>query len=184
MYDNVMKWDDSAGEEAFSIAKKRFWAQMHGYSCDHLPLPDPDLCIDQIDYDQVIHPELIADLEADPVEEDHDPVVIFGDALYADHPLPPMGWGDEDEFPVPVEYGFENAPADYGAPWDQTGGNSGNESGQDDDWGYWNYGGAGLQGEIVFSYVLVLCTDFSCLHLLSLWLKFMRIQDFIASLTS
>lgn len=139
MYDNVMKWDDSAGEEAFSIAKKRFWAQMHGYSCDHLPLPDPDLCIDQL-----IHPELIADLEAEPVEEDHDPVVIFGDALYADHPLPPMGWGDEDEFPVPVEYGFENAPADYGAPWDQTGGNSGNESGRDDDWGYWNYGGAGL----------------------------------------
>ena len=30
-YDNVVKWDDSAGEEAFDSAKKQFLGKMHGY---------------------------------------------------------------------------------------------------------------------------------------------------------
>ncbi|XP_022764923.1 uncharacterized protein LOC111310075 [Durio zibethinus] len=60
--DNVLDWDDSAGEEAFQNAKKRYWAEINGFSCD-ISAPDPSSYIDEINWNPYIDPELIRDLE-------------------------------------------------------------------------------------------------------------------------
>lgn len=56
------EWDASAGEEALNDAKKRYWAHINGLLCDN-PLPNPDLYIDEIDWNSYIDPELISDLD-------------------------------------------------------------------------------------------------------------------------
>ncbi|KAF3975785.1 hypothetical protein CMV_000979 [Castanea mollissima] len=60
--DNVLSWDDSAGKVAFQNAKKRFWAEINGLLCD-ISLPDPDMYIDEIDWNTNIGPELIKELD-------------------------------------------------------------------------------------------------------------------------
>lgn len=60
---NVLNWDDSAGKEAFHNAKNRFWAEINGFPFD-ISLPDPDIYIDEINWDPDIDPELIKDLES------------------------------------------------------------------------------------------------------------------------
>ncbi|KAE8679332.1 U4/U6 small nuclear ribonucleoprotein PRP4-like protein-like [Hibiscus syriacus] len=62
LYDNVVQWNDSAGEEAFRNAKNRFWAEINGLPCDII-LPDPDSYTDKIDWDSEIDSELLMDLE-------------------------------------------------------------------------------------------------------------------------
>ncbi|CAN8237332.1 unnamed protein product [Cochlearia groenlandica] len=103
LYDRVVQWDDSAGEDAFKIAKSRFWAEINGFPCD-LPLPDPDVYIDDIDWDAEVDAELILDLERgpDPViaEEEREHVVIL-DALVIDGQYSGgvgwgTGWGDAE----------------------------------------------------------------------------------------
>lgn len=49
-YESVLRWNDSAGEEAFHLAKKRYWAKYNGRPC-HFPTPDPNIHIDVIDCD-------------------------------------------------------------------------------------------------------------------------------------
>ena len=69
---NILSWDDSAGEEAFQNAKKRFWARINDLPCD-IPLPDPDIYIDEIDWNTNIDPELIKELDREyfaPDEEE------------------------------------------------------------------------------------------------------------------
>ncbi|KAM3358285.1 bifunctional endo-1,4-beta-xylanase XylA [Capsicum galapagoense] len=61
-YDNVVKWDDSAGEEALNNAKKRYWAEISGLP-PQSPPPNPDVYIDKVDWDPTIDPELILDLD-------------------------------------------------------------------------------------------------------------------------
>lgn len=61
-HSNVLDWEDTAGEEAFQNAKKRFWAEMNGLYCD-IRLPDPDIYIDEIDWNPVIDTELIKELD-------------------------------------------------------------------------------------------------------------------------
>ncbi|KAI3425605.1 Cytokinin dehydrogenase [Psidium guajava] len=75
-HDNICHWDDSAAEEAFQNAKKRFWADVNGLPCD-ISLPDPDSYMDKINWNQAIDPELIKDLDKqyfnpDDVEEDEE----------------------------------------------------------------------------------------------------------------
>ncbi|KAI6675943.1 hypothetical protein NL676_036739 [Syzygium grande] len=75
-HDNIFHWDDSAAEEAFQNAKKRFWAEINGLPCDISP-PDPDIYMDEIKWNQAIDPELIKDLDKqyfnpDDVEEDEE----------------------------------------------------------------------------------------------------------------
>ncbi|CAI9765648.1 unnamed protein product [Fraxinus pennsylvanica] len=53
------------GEEAFSNAKKRFWAKSQGLPCD-ASLPDPDLYIDEINWSSEIDPEVQLELECNP----------------------------------------------------------------------------------------------------------------------
>ncbi|XP_058756612.1 uncharacterized protein LOC131629830 [Vicia villosa] len=66
IYSNVANWEDSAVKEAFDNAKNRFWAEINGFPCD-IPLPDPDMHIDDVDWDASSDPELY--LELDRVEE-------------------------------------------------------------------------------------------------------------------
>lgn len=100
LYDNVVKWDDSAGEEAFHNAKKRFLAKMHGIPCD-MSLPNPDLYIDEVDWDSEVDPELLLDLDREytipDASENHETVVIFGDVLYRNEAFSTAGWGETEE---------------------------------------------------------------------------------------
>ncbi|CAI0560302.1 unnamed protein product [Linum tenue] len=68
----VLKWDDSAGKEAFHNAKKRYWAVINGLPCD-VPPPDPNACIDEINWNPYIDAELIRELEQEyfaPVDDE------------------------------------------------------------------------------------------------------------------
>ncbi|KZV38323.1 hypothetical protein F511_25810 [Dorcoceras hygrometricum] len=121
LYDNVINWNDSAGEEAFFNAKKRFWARKNGLPCD-IPLPDPDSCIDRIDWDINIDPGPLPDLDAVPNEEENHehPVILFGDAFIANQAFSPSGWGDdEDNYNFPANYSF----GDHDDPLEQNRGN-------------------------------------------------------------
>ena len=42
--------NDSVGEEAFHLSKKRYWAKYNGSSCS-LPQPNPNIYIDVVDCD-------------------------------------------------------------------------------------------------------------------------------------
>ncbi|KAK6914900.1 hypothetical protein RJ641_020017, partial [Dillenia turbinata] len=59
----MQDWNSSAAKEAFDNAKRRFWETTNGLPCS-IPLPDPDLYIDKIDWNARIDPDLLADLEA------------------------------------------------------------------------------------------------------------------------
>ncbi|GMJ11849.1 hypothetical protein HRI_004854100 [Hibiscus trionum] len=101
LYDNVVQWNDSAGEEAFHNAKNRFWAEINGLPCD-ISLPDPDSYIDKIDWDSEIDPELLLDLEREPKVPDEkdksENVVILGNSLLLNQPFVcGGGWGDAEE---------------------------------------------------------------------------------------
>lgn len=61
-HDTVLKWNDSAGEESFHDAKRRFWSEINGLPCAASP-PDPDMYNDEIDWNPEIDPELISDLD-------------------------------------------------------------------------------------------------------------------------
>ncbi|KAL8500909.1 hypothetical protein ACS0TY_020481 [Phlomoides rotata] len=61
-YPSVLNWDGSAAEEALQNAKERFWAVINDLPCDN-PLPDPDLYIDEIDWNPQMDPELMAELD-------------------------------------------------------------------------------------------------------------------------
>ncbi|XP_076904848.1 uncharacterized protein LOC143560431 [Bidens hawaiensis] len=101
LYDNVLKWDDSAGKEAFHTAKDTFHAKFHGLPCDDA-FHDPDLYIDKIDWNADIDHGLIKDFDNEYVVHDdgspREPVVIFDNMLpdpYKDYS--PYGWGDSDD---------------------------------------------------------------------------------------
>ncbi|KAL3829763.1 hypothetical protein ACJIZ3_018565 [Penstemon smallii] len=61
-YPSVLSWDDSAGKQAFDNAKQRYWAMTSGYPYDN-PLPDPNMFIDEIDWNPCMDPELMEDLD-------------------------------------------------------------------------------------------------------------------------
>ncbi|KAG9132640.1 hypothetical protein Leryth_016688 [Lithospermum erythrorhizon] len=110
LYENILKWNDSAGEEAFHSAKNRFWAELNGIPCT-VDIPDPDLYIDEIDWECQIDEELLLDLDRRSVansDEKSDTVIIFGDSLIPNLPFITgwgTGWGDEED--VPKDHGNE-----------------------------------------------------------------------------
>ncbi|KAJ7949277.1 Bifunctional endo-1 4-beta-xylanase XylA-like [Quillaja saponaria] len=61
-HSNVLNWDDSAGEEAFQNAKKRFWAKINNLPCD-IYLPDPDIYVDEVDWNSYVDPELMKEID-------------------------------------------------------------------------------------------------------------------------
>lgn len=152
-HENVVKWNDSAGEKAFQNAKSRFYAKMHGLPCD-IQLPDPNLYIDEIDWDCVTDPELILDLDCKPGDPDTtkkgENIVIFGDTLLHDTGFSSTGWGDcEDKLkaapnssnvkkdnPWKRNYSQNNGHVE-GSGW----ANSGNNS-----WGWYENNGTAMVG--------------------------------------
>ncbi|KAL0541674.1 hypothetical protein IC582_021729 [Cucumis melo] len=59
---NVANWDDSACEEAFHNAKRRYWAEINGHQSD-IYLPDPDKYIEQIDWSPDMDSKMIEELD-------------------------------------------------------------------------------------------------------------------------
>ncbi|OAY43247.1 uncharacterized protein LOC110619953 [Manihot esculenta] len=128
LYENVVKWNDSAGEEAFHNAKNRFWAKINGLPCD-ISLPDPDIYIDEIDWNSNIDPELYLDLEREPKyphnKENGEEVVIFGSCLLPNQSFSCTGWGEaEEDFqqkaaPAVLDPLYEDCDqkANNGNPW-------------------------------------------------------------------
>ncbi|XP_057417984.1 uncharacterized protein LOC130712162 [Lotus japonicus] len=91
-----MNWDDSACREEFDNAKKRFWASMNDLPCD-IPLPDPNIYIDDIDWNSIVDPEFVLDLEKDgknPIEEQQgEKVLIPGGFTLLNQSCSGSGWG-------------------------------------------------------------------------------------------
>ncbi|KAK4281919.1 hypothetical protein QN277_013363 [Acacia crassicarpa] len=114
LHDNVLKWDDSAGKEAFDNAKKKFWAEINGLPCD-VSLPDPDLHIEHIDWNVAVDPELILDLEREPApsEKASDEVVILDSSHLLDQSFFCTGWG-EAEVIVPTGWEEDEIPPTAG----------------------------------------------------------------------
>ncbi|KAG2293391.1 hypothetical protein Bca4012_005626 [Brassica carinata] len=97
LYERVVQWDDSAGEDAFNKAKSHYWAEINGVSCD-LPLPDSDVYIDDVDWDAQVDNELVLDLERggpDPRtrEGEGEEHVVILDALFLSGQYSGQGWG-------------------------------------------------------------------------------------------
>ncbi|KAG9444992.1 hypothetical protein H6P81_016332 [Aristolochia fimbriata] len=113
-FPNVVEWNDSAGEEAFRNAKARFWAEFHGFTCN-ISLPDPDMYIDEIDWNCYIDPELLNELDqpvapSDDEERKDGKTQILSSGwdsfLFSNVPRVgsgwegaevPSGWGDAEE---------------------------------------------------------------------------------------
>ena len=62
VFHDLEQWDDSGAFENFQNAKTRFWANYHRQHSD-IPLPDPDMYIDEVDNHCEVDPELVADLD-------------------------------------------------------------------------------------------------------------------------
>jgi len=101
LHPKVVNWNDSAVKEAFDNAKNRFWAEINGLPCD-IPVPDPDIYIDDVDWNASIDPELYLDVEREAearrnMEQKPEAVVILGSSLLLNQSLSGPGWGDEEE---------------------------------------------------------------------------------------
>ncbi|PKU78844.1 uncharacterized protein LOC110092192 [Dendrobium catenatum] len=123
IYKNVAKWDDSAGREAFHNAKARYWAKINHLPCN-IPLPDPDMYIEKVDFDTFIDPELAADIERSFVNPDTDvePVINHLDSL-EDKPMAVTRCGEAEQSSSNWDKHIEKpVPASL---WDDMGVNNG-----------------------------------------------------------
>ncbi|XP_077242561.1 uncharacterized protein LOC143883081 isoform X1 [Tasmannia lanceolata] len=95
-YKNIAQCDDSSGKEAFQNVKARFWAEINGLPFD-IPLPDPDIYTDEIDWNSDIDPELPLDLDKKPPapsDEEKDEKLGWDSFNF---PIPCTGWGDDED---------------------------------------------------------------------------------------
>lgn len=120
LHNNVMEWDDSACKEAFDNAKNRFWAEINGLPCN-IGLPDPDMYIDDIDWNSTIDPELILDLKREPAlsEQGNDEGVIIGNSHILNQSFYCTGWGEAelDIQPTGWDDTVVNVNVDYCNTW-------------------------------------------------------------------
>ncbi|KAL9232608.1 hypothetical protein vseg_007700 [Gypsophila vaccaria] len=97
----ILEWNDSAVKEAFRDAKNRFWANIHGQPCDN-KLPDPDIFIDEINWDSTVDPKLLSDLEnreldsSSETEQSDGGVIIGIPSVIIQSDFTPTGWGDAE----------------------------------------------------------------------------------------
>lgn len=61
-YKNIAEWDDASAFEAFQNAKARYWAGINNLPCD-IPLPNPQMYIEEVNHKAIIDPKLVEDLE-------------------------------------------------------------------------------------------------------------------------
>ncbi|KAM0981265.1 hypothetical protein ACFX2A_014619 [Malus domestica] len=115
LYESIVQWNDSANLETFNNEKYRFWAAINGVPCN-ISLPDPDIYIDDIDWNSSIDPELILDLEREPEptdDENQDNGVTLVNPLLLDQSFACTGWGDAEE-----DFKTKEHPANWGCGWD------------------------------------------------------------------
>jgi hypothetical protein len=106
MHPKVVNWDDSAVKEAFDNAKNRYWAEINNIPWD-IPLPDPNIYIDDVDSNASVDSELYLDVEIEAearpnIEEKGEAAVTLGSSLLLNQSssglgLGPTGWGDEED---------------------------------------------------------------------------------------
>jgi len=118
LHPNVVNWNDSAVKEAFNNAKSRFWAEINDIPCD-IPLPDPNIYIDEIDWNSSVNTDLYLDVEREVearrnMEEKGEEVVIVGSSLLLDQSLSGPGWGDEEDEKLTKPY----EPNDVALGWE------------------------------------------------------------------
>ncbi|KAM7490954.1 hypothetical protein LguiA_033875 [Lonicera macranthoides] len=94
----VINWDDSACKEAFDNAKSRFYAQINKLPCE-IPLPDPDMYIDNLDSSS--HAATYEDDTSEIEESDEESNVEMNDSKYpaevAIEDIKATGWDGWDE---------------------------------------------------------------------------------------
>ncbi|GMH15478.1 hypothetical protein Nepgr_017319 [Nepenthes gracilis] len=117
-HSNILSWDDSAGEEAFHNAKEHFRVSMNGLP-SNIEHPDPDLYIDDIDWNPDIDPELVLDLEKEyfaPDENEYDGRVegIISSACVLEEQAV-----KQDDVCNPWEHATSGASRDKVAGWNQ-----------------------------------------------------------------
>ncbi|RWR86642.1 hypothetical protein CKAN_01555100 [Cinnamomum micranthum f. kanehirae] len=96
-HQKVMEWNDSAGQEALQNAKTSFWAEINGPLC-YVPLPNPNLYIDVIDWSSSVDPKLLPALDGKRTVSEHDEDDRERQLQYAalwNQPIIPTGWGDD-----------------------------------------------------------------------------------------
>ncbi|KMZ69775.1 hypothetical protein ZOSMA_207G00170 [Zostera marina] len=107
----VAQWDDSACKEAFLNSKHRYWAKINNLPCV-IPQPDPDMYLDEVDWDTQIDPDLHIGLDDAKIyvePSNHSPPFLKGCL----NPPTATGWGDEDS-PAATGWGDEVLPAATG----------------------------------------------------------------------
>ncbi|KAJ8467483.1 hypothetical protein OPV22_030035 [Ensete ventricosum] len=100
-----------------------------------IPLPDPDMYIDEVDHDAPVDPELVADLEKQPSLPTDVQSVAPGLSDYWDmcgvEAIQPTGWDDEVE-PEPKRQDIKDG---VGNSWNDSGGGHWDEAAaQNDPW--------------------------------------------------
>ncbi|RRT85798.1 hypothetical protein B296_00001099 [Ensete ventricosum] len=100
-----------------------------------IPLPDPDMYIDEVDHDAPVDPELVADLEKQPSVPTDVQSVAPGLSDYWDmcgvEAIQPTGWDDEVE-PEPRNQDIKDG---VGNSWNDSGGGHWDEAAaQNDPW--------------------------------------------------
>ncbi|KAM7493812.1 hypothetical protein LguiB_028421 [Lonicera macranthoides] len=94
----IINWDDSAGKKAFDNAKSRFYAQINKLPCE-IPLPDPDMYIDNLDSSS--HAATYEDDTSEIEESDEESNVEMNDSKYpaevAIEDIKATGWDGWDE---------------------------------------------------------------------------------------
>ena len=98
MYPTIVEWNDSEGEEAFQNAKARYWAEINRLPCP-VPLPDPDMYIDNVDYNAALDPEMVEDLykQPPPSQDEGEKGIVWDSFQFTTETVPVTGWGDEED---------------------------------------------------------------------------------------
>ena len=124
---DVLNWNDSAGKEAFHNAKRRFWEEINGIPCS-IPLPDPDIYIDDIDWNPYIDPEYIRNLDKEffSPDERKECCKLEDSSQKTNSPLPGCAAEGYDRNPAsgdnPWELNMQENLKDRAWAWDKWGG--------------------------------------------------------------
>lgn len=125
-YEKIADWKDSGALENFQNAKARYWAEINGAPCK-VPFPNPDIYNDEVDYDAVIDPELIADLYRKPPpppcsSNEYDDL-SYESFLNRSLTVKATGWGDPEEGDRTEGHpsGWDDTADDQRAKWNGSG---------------------------------------------------------------
>jgi len=89
-----------------SLIKNMFWAEINGFPYD-IPMPDPNIYVDDVDLNASVNLELYRDVEIEAearhnMEEKREVALIIDNSLlikksFSELGIVHIGWGDEEE---------------------------------------------------------------------------------------